>query len=313
MPMREMHQLKAIGAGRSIDFDDATKTIRMGFNVVEPDAVAKFKKGVLIGFSQGGAYVKKWDDPVFQGKTRYTADPSEISAVDSPCLPSALVESMKGRTFEMQKSNGSVELKKFEIPEGLEMQLVRMKRVVDTLLKHTNLLPENREGSKAATGGKENTMQKLTDIAGYQKAAKTLEDHLGRLAEIHKAHGEHMRKAHEAMEAKHDKLGEHIEKCMKAAKDASAGDEPEEAEKAHGPKPAPEPVAETDVSKAVKAATKEIEDKMAAMQKASTDAIAALTDKLSKIPAPVAAHTGAVAENRADLDPEMFKGVQVTH
>ena len=54
MPMREMHQLKAIGAGRSMDFDDAAKTIRMGFNVVEPDAIAKFKKGVLIGFSQGG-------------------------------------------------------------------------------------------------------------------------------------------------------------------------------------------------------------------------------------------------------------------
>ena len=31
MPLREMHQLHAVGAGKSIDFDDATKTIRMGF------------------------------------------------------------------------------------------------------------------------------------------------------------------------------------------------------------------------------------------------------------------------------------------
>ena len=37
MPMREMHQLKAVGAGRTIDFDDTAKAIKMGFHVVDPD------------------------------------------------------------------------------------------------------------------------------------------------------------------------------------------------------------------------------------------------------------------------------------
>jgi hypothetical protein len=116
LPMREMHQLKAIGAGRTIDFDDANKTISMGFNVVDPDAILKFRKGVLIGFSQGGDYIgPKKPDPVFKGCKRYTANPGEVSAVDSPCLPIALVESMKTRQFEYQKTDGSTELRKFHL------------------------------------------------------------------------------------------------------------------------------------------------------------------------------------------------------
>jgi hypothetical protein len=128
MPLREMHQLKAIGAGRAMDLDDATKEIRMGFDVVEADAVKKFKAGVLIGFSQGGDYVKKWPDPVFKGKTRYTADPGEVSAVDSPCLPMALVETMKGKTYEIQKASGTVEVKQFDIPAEAELRMQKLER-----------------------------------------------------------------------------------------------------------------------------------------------------------------------------------------
>ena len=46
-----MHALKAIGAGAEINFDDAKKTISMGFNVVDPLAIMKFKKGIFCGFS----------------------------------------------------------------------------------------------------------------------------------------------------------------------------------------------------------------------------------------------------------------------
>ena len=52
--LREMHQLKAVGKGISIDFDDANKTIRMGFEVVEADTINKIKKGILPALSQGG-------------------------------------------------------------------------------------------------------------------------------------------------------------------------------------------------------------------------------------------------------------------
>lgn len=118
MPLREMHQLKCIGSGRQIEFLDDRKQIEMGFKVVDKDAITKFKTGCLVGFSQGGDYIKKWDDPRFAGKQRYTANPGEVSGVDSPCLPIAVVErmeSMKGRTFQFVKSNGSIELRKFAI------------------------------------------------------------------------------------------------------------------------------------------------------------------------------------------------------
>ena len=136
MPMREMHQLKAIGAGRTIEFDDATKTIRMGFNVVDPDAIVKFKKGVLIGFSQGGAYVgEKMADPVHKGCMRYIADPAEVSGVDSPCLPGALVESMKGRTVSLMKSSGVLEQVPLLIPTPDNLRLEKLERTNAAILE----------------------------------------------------------------------------------------------------------------------------------------------------------------------------------
>jgi len=129
MPMREMHQLIAIGAGRTIEFDDANKTIKMGFNVVEPVAIQKFKKGVLIGFSQGGAYVgDPLPDPVHKGCKRYIADPAEVSAVDSPCLPSALVETMKGRMVELSKANGTTEAVPLLIPTLSDLRYEKLER-----------------------------------------------------------------------------------------------------------------------------------------------------------------------------------------
>lgn len=134
MPMREMHQLIAIGAGRTIDFDDVNKTIRMGFNVVDPVAIQKFKKGVLIGFSQGGAYVGALvADPVHKGCKRYVADPAEVSGVDSPCLPAALVESMKGRTVTLAKADGTTEAVPFEIPSTSDLRMMKVENAVALL------------------------------------------------------------------------------------------------------------------------------------------------------------------------------------
>lgn len=73
---------------------------------------------------------------------------------------------------------------------------------------------------------------KITTQADLTKAAKTLMDHMDKLKELHKAHGEHMEKAFEGMKTKHEQMGDNIDKCMKAAKDAGAGEQPEEGEKA---------------------------------------------------------------------------------
>jgi hypothetical protein len=111
-PLREMHQLKAVGCGKSISFDDDAKTIHMGFHIVESEACKKVRAGVLIGFSQGGDYIKQW----VKGKyTWYTADPGEVSLVDSPCLEDALIQQLVEKTFTYVQTNGSTELRKFQV------------------------------------------------------------------------------------------------------------------------------------------------------------------------------------------------------
>ncbi len=63
----------------------------------------KVEEGVYTGFSQGGAYAKRWRGE--DGLVRYTADPSEVSLVDLPCLPSA--------TFQVLKADGAAETRAF--------------------------------------------------------------------------------------------------------------------------------------------------------------------------------------------------------
>lgn len=134
MPLREMHQLKAIGAGRSIEFDDEKKAIKMGFHVVDSEAVKKFKAGVLIGFSQGGSYVGEMvPDPTYPNCKRYVADPGEVSGVDSPCLPIALIETMKGRSVPMMKANGSVSEVPLVIPTASEARISKLESTLETI------------------------------------------------------------------------------------------------------------------------------------------------------------------------------------
>jgi hypothetical protein len=111
-PLREMHQLKAVGCGKSIDFNDDAKTIHMGFHVVESEACKKVRAGVLIGFSQGGDYIKTWKKGP---NTWYTADPGEVSLVDSPCLEDALIQQLVEKSFTYVQENGSTELRKFQV------------------------------------------------------------------------------------------------------------------------------------------------------------------------------------------------------
>lgn len=119
MPLREMHNLIAAGKGISIDFDDATKTVRMGFEVVNPDSIKKVKKGVLPCFSQGGNYVGELvPSTEFPGCEEYVADPGEVSLVDRGALPGAVIESMKGQSFPLTKRDGSLELVKLDLGPG---------------------------------------------------------------------------------------------------------------------------------------------------------------------------------------------------
>lgn len=97
--LREMHQLKAAGRGIGIEFDDDSREIRMGFKVVDDGAWTKVIEKVYTGFSQGGEYQ---DGPDASGF--YTANPSEVSLVDNPCLGIA--------RYALVRASGAVEMVK---------------------------------------------------------------------------------------------------------------------------------------------------------------------------------------------------------
>ncbi|HEX9159828.1 MAG TPA: hypothetical protein VF835_06340, partial [Rhizomicrobium sp.] len=110
--LRAMHGHIAAGKLETIAFDDAGKRIECCGKVVDDAEWAKVLEGVYTGFSMGGQYVKRWKDADDPQLTRYTPRPSEVSLVDSPCIPTA--------TFEVVKEDGTVELRKFRPAADIE-------------------------------------------------------------------------------------------------------------------------------------------------------------------------------------------------
>jgi hypothetical protein len=97
--VRAMHGRVAAGKLTDISFDDEGKRILVAAKIVDDDEWLKVTEGVYTGFSQGGRYVKRWPDPD-TGLIRFTAEPTEISLVDLPCLPDATFEVVKGGVVE---------------------------------------------------------------------------------------------------------------------------------------------------------------------------------------------------------------------
>ena len=113
--LRAMHGKVAVGKLTDIKFNDEKRQIEICAKVVDDNEWQKVVEGVYTGFSQGGGYVKRWEDPNDPKMKRYTARPSEVSLVDTPCLPIA--------RFEYVKSDGEVEMRKFVSVEEEEGDL----------------------------------------------------------------------------------------------------------------------------------------------------------------------------------------------
>ena len=110
--IRAMHKDVAAGivVPGGLTFHDDECAIDVCTKITDDQEWEKVTSGTYTGFSIGGRYVKKWEDPS-SGKTRYTADPSEISLVDRPCVGTATF-------FEIQKADGSVLQKAFVLPQS---------------------------------------------------------------------------------------------------------------------------------------------------------------------------------------------------
>ncbi len=88
--IREMHQLSAVGVAKEADLDD--KGLHLAAKVVDDDAWAKVREGVYKGFSIGGRVTTR--DPA--DRTIITGiELHEISLVDRPANPQALIETYK--------------------------------------------------------------------------------------------------------------------------------------------------------------------------------------------------------------------------
>ena len=112
--LRAMHGKVAAGKLIGMEFDDANKMFPVVAKVVDDNEWKKVTEGVYTGFSIGGSYVKKWEDPSMKkadGKpvTRYTAAPNELSLVDRPCIKQA-------KFFDVQKMDGTVVQVEFQAP-----------------------------------------------------------------------------------------------------------------------------------------------------------------------------------------------------
>lgn len=104
--VRAMHGKVAAGKLTELAFNDDEKAIDVAAKVVDDAEWQKCLEGVYTGFSIGGKYAKRWQDEANPALMRYTAEPSEISLVDNPCVPTA--------TFTMLKADGTSETKPFQ-------------------------------------------------------------------------------------------------------------------------------------------------------------------------------------------------------
>jgi hypothetical protein len=107
--VRAMHTSIAAGKLTEINFDDVNKTITGTAKIVDDAEWNKVVEGVYTGFSIGGKYKKRWQDPDNAKVMRFTPDPSEVSIVDNPCVAEA--------TFSVIKEDGSTEMRKFKTLE----------------------------------------------------------------------------------------------------------------------------------------------------------------------------------------------------
>ena len=185
--LRAMHGQVAAGKLESIAFDDAAKKIECCGKVVDEAEWQKVLEGVYTGFSMGGRYVKRWKDADQPHLTRYTPRPAEVSLVDNPCIPTA--------TFEVLKEDGSVELRKFKLPDvekaGARHEKADLERVqslhdtaVDLGASCAGASDENAEDDDDDGGDENDDAEKLVKRSDVEKLLTIVESQGARIAAL---------------------------------------------------------------------------------------------------------------------------------
>lgn len=99
--IREMHQPSAVGKCKEYEFDD--KGVMIGVKVVDDVAWKKVQEEVYTGFSIGGKALNKVDGTITQLRL------TEISLVDRPANPEALITVWKGEEIPGDEGGGTAD------------------------------------------------------------------------------------------------------------------------------------------------------------------------------------------------------------
>lgn len=118
--IREMHQPRAVGLiSEPLDIDSDAQQIRITARIVDDECWKRICTGVLTGLSIGGRYLAKWSGQLNgEATTFYTAEPVEISVVDRPALPEAMLTVVKrdGSIKQVSFKSRSTQMSQF-IPD----------------------------------------------------------------------------------------------------------------------------------------------------------------------------------------------------
>jgi hypothetical protein len=114
--VRAMHGKIAAGKLTQIDFNDDEKAVDVCAYISDDQEFRKCVDGTYTGLSIGGAYIGERKVEKIGGRDvkRYTANPSEISLVDRPCIPTA-------KFFQVQKADGSTQDVEFKEPDAADV------------------------------------------------------------------------------------------------------------------------------------------------------------------------------------------------
>lgn len=178
--VRDSHTSKAIGKVIKLLFDDAAKAIRVGVKILDKEAWDKVVEGVFTGFSIGGRYGDRWPDPLNKNYIRYEAIPTELSLVDLPCIPGAVIEMIKadGRRviYSLRKGDTMKEkiqsLLKQEAGEKLDEE--KIQEIAEEIA--AILAEAEGENADSTAEGEKNPEDGEEEAAEEQPKALTVED-----------------------------------------------------------------------------------------------------------------------------------------
>lgn len=277
--VRAMHGKVAAGVvPQPLAFNESGKQVECCAKVVDDSEWAKVESGTYTGFSIGGSYEKKWEDPAMKkgdgtAAMRYTAKPSEISLVDRPCMPGA-------NFFEIKKADGSTDRVPFKAKEEGEEDDDK------ETVEETPEEKKKREEAEAAEAAKSDTPTEYTIEGTAEEVdafAKFMADNKLSVGAAHITLVKALEQSTQTEEQRVDAAFE-VLRALKKADDAAYADRLHKFAKEMGAACAEKADAPTELAKIDTAAlAKMVADEVAKVTKTHEETVTKMSEKIKKL------------------------------